>query len=260
MRLSQKGGARSEADPRAQLPARGAGLRRGLHRAAVFAEAGLVLGPAGASVAAQDDAFSVETTAVADSFVNLAPGDDVSWFVTLGNHADFDMSARLRLESFSLGALMTDADNGFQARVMRCDVQWTSARSPVCAGAPTVVVDGPLAVIQGGYDLPVLLRQSTAHYLVQIGFPYEAPNAFANARDDLSFEVLVGGPSSTPGTEAPPPEGAGAPDPMASTGGAELLGRLSATGVTLTPLALGALLIGTGAFVVRRSRRAGRRA
>ncbi|MFC5931176.1 hypothetical protein D6T64_18230 [Cryobacterium melibiosiphilum] len=218
------------------------GRRRVFAAAALFAVLGGALAPAGASVAVEaDDFFSVTTTAVTDSFTNLAPGDEVSWFVTLTNTATFDMPARLSLASTTLGRLMTDAEHGLHAQLLHCSLDWTAARLPVCAGDQMTILDGPLAVIQGGYDLPVLGAQSTAHYLVQIEFPFEATNIFQNRQDDLDFMVVVGDPSSR--------------QPPASTGdNAGLLGRLAQAGTTLVPLGLGAGLVVAGAIVVGRSR------
>ncbi|TFD47311.1 hypothetical protein E3T55_15305 [Cryobacterium frigoriphilum] len=238
-------------------------LVRSTRAAAVLLVAvGGALGPAGASVAADPgDFLNVNSMPLPSSFENLAPGDDMSWFVTVSSSASFAAALTLTLESMHQGALMTDADLGLQITLALCDAVWTGAVDPVCGGTRTEIMTGALAVMQGGYTLPVLPPRSTAHYLAQIEFPYAATNDFALLNDDLVFHVVAGDDSVTsPGPtsgETPRPSS----PPLVSTGDGGvptpggLPALLSTAGVTLLPLALGAALVGAGAVIVRRARR-----
>lgn len=213
--------------------------------AAVVVAAGGLLGAGAASVTAEtggDDTgfLTVTATPVSGSFDNLAPGDRVSWLITATNRAAFDTALRLRLESSTLGLLMTDADFGLSVNLAVCDQGWTRDPRPVCAGGHTENLSGPLALVQGGYDLPVVAAQSRAYYLAQIVFPAAAGNDFAQLADDLDFEVTAS-------------EATGLPN-----GGDDPSGLLAWSGITLWPLLLGGLLLVSGVALVVARRGASR--
>ena len=212
--------------------------------AGVVVAAGGLLGAGAASVAAEtgDDTgfLSVTATPVAASFDNLAPGDEVSWLITVSNTADFDTVLRLRLESSTLGLLMTDADFGLSVNLAVCDQAWSVDPHPICAGGHTENLRGPLALVQGGYDLPVVAAESRAHYLAQIVFPAAAGNDFAQLADDLDFTVTA---SEATGL---------------ASGGDEPTGVLAWSGVTLLPLLLSGVLLVSGVVLVVARRAASR--
>jgi len=204
--------------------------------AAVVVAGGGLFGAGSASVAAEtgDDTgfLTVTATPVDANFDNLAPGDEVSWLITVSNSATFDTSLRLRLESTTLGQLMTDEEFGLTVNLAVCDEAWSVAKRPVCEGGHIKNLSGPLALVQGGYELPILASESRAHYLAQVGFPAAAGNDFALLSDDLDFEVT----------------GSGAAGLVPGDDGSS--GMLAWSGITLLPLFLGGLLVASGVVLL----------
>lgn len=136
--------------------------------------------------------FLTVTSSPAGGFENLAPGGTASWFVTARSSAPVDAALSLRVQSDSSGALLTDAAQGLRMRLTACSAAWTGAAGAFqCPGAESVVADGALAAILGGYPLPTLPAGSAAHYLAEVTVPAEATNDVAGQTADLRFEITA---------------------------------------------------------------------
>lgn len=149
-----------------------------------------------AALAAGDTAsgadFLTVTSSPAGGFENVAPGDTAGWLVTARSSASVDASLSLRVVSGSTSALATDAVQGLHMRLTACGTSWTGSEDSIrCPGTETAIATGPLALLLGGYTLPVLPAGSAAHYRAQVALPQDATNDVAGQTADLRFEITA---------------------------------------------------------------------
>jgi len=164
--------------------------------------------------------FLTVTSAPIGGFENLAPGDTVAWLVTARNGAAVDAEVSLRVQSDSTSPLLTDAAHGLRMQLTACDTNWDGADpSPHCPGTATPIAHGPLALLLGGYRLPALAADSSAHYLAQVTLPAEATNELAGQTADLRFEITAGQEprGNAPDPEVPAPASPGERTPQVPT-------------------------------------------